>query len=84
MPTRYRTRDRDVLDAICAQHYGTNVSNPRRRGALTWPDRGLVEAVFLANPGLAERGPVLPAGIDLTLPDPPARAEAARVQLWGD
>lgn len=82
MPATYRTAQGDVLDAICAKHYGTGVANPRRRGAVTWPDRGLVEAVFLANPGLAERGPVLPAGLDLILPDPPARAEAPRVQLW--
>ncbi|HBU6551948.1 TPA: tail protein X, partial [Citrobacter freundii] len=44
MPTIYQTRDGDVLDAICAVHYGTeNLS-------------GSVTQVLEANQGLADQG----------------------------
>jgi len=65
---KYRTRDGDMLDAICWKHYG-------REAAIT--------AVLEANPHLAERGPVLPAGLVITLPDlPPAPETAGTVRLW--
>lgn len=53
--TVYRTLDGDVLDWICWRYYG-------RQG-------GAVEAVLAANVGLAERGPIYPAGVLVTLPD---------------
>ncbi len=58
-----------MLDAVCRLHYG--------------PLPGAVEAVLEANPGLARRGPVLPAGVRIELPDleetPP---ESGTVRLW--
>jgi len=66
---KYRTRDDDVLDRICWRHYG-------REDALV--------RVLDANPGLADRGPVLPAGLVIELPElPDAGADAdAPVRLW--
>ena len=59
----YRTRDGDAVDAIARRHYG--------------PRAGLVEAVLEANPGLADHGARLPAGLLIALPplppEPPAR-----------
>jgi len=65
----YRTRDGDMLDALCQQHYG--------RAA------GAVEAVLTANPGLANIGAILPAGIVIELPALPAPARTRHtVKLW--
>ena len=63
MATTYTTKDGDTVDYICAKFYGAT-------------DGGRVEAVFAANPGLADipltpgavPGPELPAGIKITLP----------------
>jgi phage tail protein X len=65
--TVYRTLDGDVLDWICWRYYG------RQSGA--------VEAVLAANVGLAERGPIYPAGVRVTLPE---LAEPVRqpTRLW--
>ncbi len=62
----YRAKDGDVLDAICWKHYG--------------PRPGTVETVLDANPGLADRGPLLAAGVVVHLPEPlrPVRT----VRLW--
>lgn len=51
----YITRDSDLLDLICFRHYGHTV--------------GAVEKVLAANQGLAARGPVLPKGVSILLPD---------------
>ena len=65
----YRTTDGDVIDAVCRRFYG--------RAA------GAVEAVLEANPGLAELGPVLPAGTLVELPDLPRPLETIEtVKLW--
>lgn len=48
-----KTKENDMLDAICWQHYGYNV----------------VEEVLKANPGLARYEDCLPAGIFINLPD---------------
>lgn len=66
----YRTKDGDVLDAICARHYG---DTPHR-----------VEAVLDANPGLAAHGPVLPSGILIELPvvEDDATDAPATIRLW--
>ncbi|MGI0120275.1 tail protein X [Zooshikella sp. RANM57] len=50
----YRTKDGDVVDAICCQLYGRSDVAPD---------------VYDLNPGLSSYGPVLPAGIMLRLPD---------------
>ena len=42
-----------------------------------------MEAVLEANPGLAERGPLLPAGLLIELPELPAESrESGAVRLW--
>ena len=64
----YRCKDGDMLDWICWKYYG------RQAGA--------VEAVLEANSGLADRGPVYPAGLEITLPDLPASNETDVVRLW--
>jgi len=53
--TTYTTKAGDVLDWICVKYYG---STENRR----------VEKVLLANPGLADYGPILPAGVKIVLP----------------
>jgi len=65
---RYRTRDGDMLDWICWKHYGYQ--------------SGAVEAVLAANPGLADLGPKLSAGVVLILPDLDATEETPVVRLW--
>lgn len=65
---KYRTREGDVLDAVCWQHYG-------RESA--------VVAVLEANPGLAGRGPVLPAGLVIDLPPLPEQEPGeGATRLW--
>ena len=49
----YRTKDGDVLDQICAKHYG---DAPYR-----------VEDVLAANPGLAAHGPVMASGLHVNV-----------------
>jgi phage tail protein X len=66
---QYLTRAGDRLDLICEQHY------QRRAQA--------VETVLKANPGLAEQGPILPAGLRIELPDLPAAVlQTQPVRLW--
>lgn len=61
------TRQGDMVDLICWRIYGTTT---------------MAEAVYQANPGLAARGPMLPAGIPVTLPVKEERAERATINLW--
>lgn len=63
----YRTTDGDMLDIICWAAYG------RQSGA--------VEAVLDANRGLADRGPVYPAGVEISLPQITAPS-AQPARLW--
>ncbi|WP_435955986.1 tail protein X [Dryocola sp. BD626] len=58
----------DTLDALCARRYGRT--------------EGVVEAVLLANPGLAELGEVLPHGTAVELPDVETSPQAETVNLW--
>jgi phage tail protein X len=66
--TLYRTRDGDMVDAICQAHYGSE---------------GMVEQVYEANPDLAELGPVLPLGLVLNLPEEAVEPIAKPLRLWG-
>ena len=59
----------DFLDELVAQHYGVEVAS------------GALAAVLEANPGLAARGPVLPAGVEIVLPDL-APADTGVLRLW--
>lgn len=68
MSTIYRTIDGDMLDAICKVHLGAEHH---------------VAAVLVANPGLAARGPIYPAGIVITLPDVSEPVNAGQIRLWG-
>ncbi|MEZ9525730.1 tail protein X [Enterovibrio norvegicus] len=67
MATIYRTREGDVLDAICFHHYG-------RESAVT--------DVMNANPGLAEKGPILPSGLSITMPEVSAPVVKKGSSLW--
>lgn len=70
MARTYNTRDGDVVDRIAYAHYGEQ-------------SPAILRAVFDANPGLAGRGPVLPAAIAITLPDVQRPAtERKGVSLW--
>jgi len=70
MLTIYQTRDGDVLDAVCAAHYGTeNLSY-------------VVTQVLEANPGLADVGAVYPSGLFITLPDLAPPVEDSAFSLW--
>ena len=64
----YRTVDGDMIDAISVATYGSEE---------------MVEAIYRANPHLAELGPILPAGITITLPERPVRPAATVQRLWG-
>lgn len=66
---KYRTKDGDVLDAICAKNYG---DTPHQ-----------VEDVFVANPGIAALGLVLPSGLIIKLPEIEDTAqERPTIRLW--
>lgn len=64
----YTTKTGDMLDKICWDYYGARP--------------GAYEQVMAANPGLSQRGPVLPAGLVLTLPELPAEENTTTVSLW--
>jgi phage tail protein X len=66
--TQYRTKENDMLDAICFKFYG------RQSKA--------VEIVLEANRGLADVGPVLPLGLIIELPEIPAVDTVAAIRLW--
>lgn len=69
MAEQKRTQQNDTVDALCWRHYGRTV--------------GVVEAVLDANPGLADRGPVLPPGLLVTLPEQQTAApERQMINLW--
>ena len=63
------TLEGDALDDLVAQHYGV--------GSVS----GALSAVLAANPGLAARGPILPAGVKIVFPDL-APADAGVLRLW--
>lgn len=69
MSQTYRTSDGDTADYIAWKYYGTQ-------------DGQVVEQLLDANPGLADRGPVLPAGVLVTLPDIQPATAAQGVRLW--
>ncbi|MCG9100449.1 tail protein X [Laribacter hongkongensis] len=59
----------DTVDLICQRHYGYTA--------------GITEAVYAANPGLADLGPILPLGTPVTLPETvqPATPQSL-INLW--
>jgi phage tail protein X len=65
----YVTIDGDMVDAIAFARYGRHGSN--------------TEAIYEANPGLAARGAVLPAGVAVRLPAIPQQETPAPIRrLW--
>jgi phage tail protein X len=69
----YVTLEGDRLDLVVWDHYQ---GDPARLPAL-------VVIVLEANRGLAAHGPILPAGVTITLPEVEATpASAPTVRLW--
>lgn len=69
MATVYRTRQREMIDAICARAYGD--------------ESGYVERVLEANPGLATLPDPLPINTIFLLPDVPVTTRVVSVvKLW--
>jgi phage tail protein X len=69
MPQQYTTQANDMVDTIAYKTYGATA--------------GYTEAILAANPGLADEGPLLPAGITITLPDLSDQAlQIQTVKLW--
>lgn len=65
----YRTKDGDMVDQIALAVGG---------GSIT------AEAIYNANPNLADMGPKLPAGMVLTLPKAAQSARPRKLlRLWG-
>ena len=65
----YVTRQNDVLDDVVFRYYGDLEGRA-------------VERVLEANPGLADLGAVLPAGVTIALPDRPVEAKQTVTKLW--
>jgi phage tail protein X len=65
----YRSKQDDVLDDVVFRFYGDT-------------ENGIVETVLEANPGLADLGPRLPAGVLIELPDRPAAPAKTLTRLW--
>lgn len=65
----YTTKAGDTADSIAFAYYGTLAGQA-------------VEKLLAANPGLADRGPVLPAGVTVALPVIETVTKAAGVSLW--
>ncbi|MCF6432594.1 tail protein X [Leisingera sp. MMG025] len=68
MMTTYRTSEGDMVDEICKDHYGRE---------------DMAVAVYEANPGLAQLGPILPKGLEITLPAAQPATVRKPVRLWG-
>lgn len=64
---KVRTLQGDTVDLLCWRHLGRT--------------EGVVAETLRINPGLAARGPLLPAGLAVELPEP-APAVQPLVQLW--
>ncbi|MDR3327766.1 MAG: tail protein X [Prevotellaceae bacterium] len=64
----YITKDRDVLDLICINHYGYC--------------RGAMELVLQTNPWLASTTGTLPAGLTIILPEIESKPTQKVVRIW--
>jgi phage tail protein X len=67
--TKYITSQGDTADYIAWKYYGNQ-------------DAGTVEALIDANKGLADYGPELPAGVEITLPVIVTPTTTQGVKLW--
>lgn len=68
MTIYYSTKEKDMLDYICWQHYEFT--------------SGAVEVVLEKNPGLAEYGSFLPAGLKITLPVIEKPLQKSTLKVW--
>lgn len=67
--TDYRTKEGDMLDAICYRYYGRS--------------SGVVELVLIANQNLSRQPEQLPSGLVITLPDLPVQTnDITPIRLW--
>lgn len=65
---RVTTEQGDSVDSLCWRHLGSSSA---------------VAFVLELNPGLAAHGPLLPAGISVTLPDEfPDSTTKSTINLW--
>jgi phage tail protein X len=65
-PAIYTVTQEDVsVDRLCFEYLLTVLGDRRQAGRV----RGYIEAVLEANPGLADRGLILPRGLAVTLPE---------------
>lgn len=62
----YTTKEGELVDEIAYRHYQS---------------RDHLQMVLNANPGLAKRGPVLPKGVEITLPAAP-EVQKKYITLW--
>lgn len=71
MPRTVKAQQGDTLDLVCWRELGTTAG-------------GTVENALTLNPNLNSLSELLPEGIEILLPDPPAAAVAdlATVNLW--
>lgn len=70
MAQAYNTRDGDTVDSIAWRYYGA-------------VNDDILHAVLEANPGLADRGPMLSRGVTVILPDIATPATTVKsVHLW--
>ncbi|NBJ32242.1 phage tail protein [Serratia fonticola] len=58
----------DTVDALCQRYYGKT--------------QGVTEQVLKSNAGLADKGPVLPHGSPVEMPDIVQTETAQTLQLW--
>lgn len=65
----YITSEGELLDQIAFNYYGSTSNR-------------VVEQVLEANAGLADYGPVLPAGLSIALPVIQQPTETKGVKLW--
>lgn len=65
----YITKDGDTADYLTWKYYGRQ-------------DHQIVEQVLQANPGLADRGPVLPPDVRVVLPDVVRPVALKGPSLW--
>lgn len=65
----YQSRAGDTVDLIAWHYYGAT-------------DNRIVERLFVANHGLADHGPVLPAGLTIVLPELSVPATNEGISLW--
>ncbi|HOV04218.1 MAG TPA: tail protein X [Hyphomicrobiales bacterium] len=66
------------LDQLVFEYAWTVLGDLKRAGRL----KGFVEATLAANPGLASRGPILPLGLVVTIPEFIVEDRRRVVRLW--